>query len=208
MFKHSIIVVLAISALLLSACSFPSIKPNGIKGSGKYITKDFQMTGFKGINTCCGFAVTVTGGDSYKVTVRAEDNIMDYIVVQKEGDNLKVGLDTTRFTSFSTGGLDVAVTMPELQAVSLSGGARLTTGGTAPKGSDLLVDASGGSQVNLESMATQKARVALSGGAKATINVTGSLDYSLSGGAQLRYRGKPSIGRAEATGGTSAGQID
>jgi hypothetical protein len=44
----------------------------------------------------------------------------------------------------------------------------------------------------------------LSGGSHATVNATGSLDYDLSGGSQLRYKGNPVIGLSTASGGASA----
>ncbi len=205
MFKRFVI-ILALGAFLLSACSTNT--PLGIstlKGSGKHATRDYSVTGFTGINACCGFQVTVTGGDAYKVSVTADDNMFDAIVVQKEGDSLRLGIDSKKYPSISTTKLEAQVTMPELKSVDVSGGSQLSITGTSPKGSTLSVNGSGGSKALLGSLSVQSADVNLSGGSQANVNVSGTLNYDLSGGAQLKYSGSPKIGKSSTSGGASAG---
>ncbi len=205
MFKRFVI-ILAFGAFLLSACSTNT--PLGIstlKGSGKYATRDYTVSGFTGINACCGFQVTVTGGDSYKVTVTADDNILDAVVVEKEGNGVRIGINTAKYPSINTTKLEAQVTLPELKSVNVSGGSQLSISGTSPKGSTLSVNGSGGAKALLGSLSVQSADVNLSGGAAATVNVSGTLNYDLSGGAQLRYSGSPKIGRSTTSGGASAG---
>ncbi len=204
MFKYFIIILVVLSALLVSCGNVGAWAGNGIKGSGQYATRDYGVDGFTGISVCCGFKVTVTGGDAFKVSVTADDNVLDYIVAAKEGNTLRLGLDTSQRSSFSTTKLEAAVTMPTLQAVTVSGGSQLYLGQSAPQGSSLTVDGSGGSQAHLEAMSVQKANVNLSGGATTTLNVMENLDYNLSGGSELRYTGNPTIGASSATGGARA----
>ncbi len=205
MFKRfSIFILIVLSVMLASCVDLGSAGFNGIKGSGQYVTRDYGVEGFTGINVCCGFKVTVTGGDTFKVSVTADDNVMDYIVAKKEGTNLRLGFDTSKISSFNTTKLEATVTMPALQAVTLSGGSQLYLGQSAPQGSSLNVDASGGSQAHLEGMPAQRASVHLSGGAAATVNVTSNLDYDLSGGSSLKYTGNPTIGISSTSGGAQA----
>ncbi len=206
MVKRFIIIVIALFAVLLVGCRITTgdLGISGIKGSGKFATRDYSLNGFRSIDACCGFRVTVTGGDSFKVSVTTDDNVLDYILAQKEGDTLRLGFDTSKATSFSTQKLEAVVTMPELQSVTLSGGAQLFLGQPAPKGANLNVNGSGGSRAELAGMSVQSARVTLSGGASANVNVSGKLDYNLSGGAQLRYTGNPSVGSSATSGGAAA----
>ncbi len=200
------IIILAFCAVLLSACSVDTnLGINTLKGSGKYATRDYAVTGFTGIDACCGFQVTVTGGDTYKVSVTADDNILEAVVVEKQGDSVRIGFDTKKFPSISSTRLEAQVTLPELKSVNVSGGSQLSITGTSPKGSTLSVEASGGSKALLGSLSAQSANVNLSGGSQATVNVSGSLSYDLSGGAQLKYSGNPTIGHAATSGGASAG---
>ncbi len=206
MFKRSLIAVI-ILATLLTACSVPVVTTgNTIRGSGKYATRDYQLDGFTGISTCCGFKVTVTGGDTFNVSVTADDNVLDFVTVRKEGETLRIELDTSKVTSFSTTRLEAAVTLPTLQAVTRDGGAQLDLAQPAPKGVNLTVNANGGSRATLSAIAVQKASVTLGGGSHATINVTGSLDYDLSGGSQLQYTGKPTLGSTKTSGGANVSQ--
>ncbi len=202
MVKHIGIFVICLIVLLVGCGQ--AIPGSALQGSGKYATRDYAIDGFTGINACCGFQVTVTGGDTFKVSVTTDDNVFDAIIASKEGSTLRLGFDTLKHPSVSTTRLEAAVTMPQLQTVNVDGGAQLRLGQPAPKGTTLTLNGNGGAQADLRSMPVQKAAVNMGGGAQATINVTGPLDYTLSGGAQLHYTGSPTIGTSNTSGGASA----
>ncbi len=205
MYKRSLIVVI-LSTLLAGCSALVTTNGNAIRGSGKYATRDYTVDGFTGVSSCCGFKVTVTGGDTFKVSVTADDNLLDAVSVTKQGDTLRIGFDPTKSLSLNSTKLEAAVVMPALQAVSADGGSSLSVSQPAPKAVNLTVSANGGSSVDLGPMAAQNASVSLNGGAHCTVNVTGTLDYDLNGGAQLRYTGKPTIGRRRIDGGASASE--
>ncbi len=71
---------------------------------------------------------------------------------------------------------------------------------------ELTVRGSGVSRVQLADLRAGNARIDLSGGASAQIEVLGQLDYDLSGGARLEYTGRPRISQATTSGGASARQ--
>ena len=204
MAKHSLIFVVVLSALLAGCSALPPV--NMTRGSGKYATRDYALNGFTGITTCCGFNVTVTGGSSFKVSVTTDDNLVDAISVKKDGDTLRIELDTSKLSAISSTRLEAAVTMPTLQAVTLDGGARLNVAEPAPQATNLTVSANGGSRTDLSAITAQKAIVKLDGGASATVRVAGNLDYDLNGGSQLRYTGKPTLGSQKTDGGARASE--
>ena len=202
---HRSTLILSIGcAVLLFGCAGLPVPAGSIRGSGKIATRDYALTGFTGVDACCGYIVHVSGGDRFKVTVATDDNVLDALVVEKQGDNLRLAFDTVKFPSVQTTQLQAEVTLPSLQTVTLSGGSRLTLAGAVPGGTALTVTASGGAEADLAGMAVQKASVNLSGGARAAVNVTGSLDYDLSTGAHLDIIGHPTIGIANVSGGASA----
>ncbi len=204
MFKHSLILVVVLSALLAGCSTLPL--GNVTRGSGNYATRDYPLDGFTSIATCCGFKVTVTGGSSFKVSVTTDDNLLDAVSVKKEGETLRIELDTSKLNVTNSTRLEAAVTMPTLQSVSLDGGAQLTVAPPAPQAANLTVSANGGSRTDLSAMAAQKASVRLDGGAHANVRVTGTLDYDLNGGSQLQYTGKPTLGSQKADGGARASE--
>jgi hypothetical protein len=191
-------------AALLAACCVPITSVGGtLTGSGKMATRDYAIEDFTGIDAINGFDVTVTGGDAYKVSVTADDNVLDALSVKKAGDTLRLGLDGSKAQSVHTTRLEAAITMPELKAVSLDSGSRLTVAEPAPRGTTLKLTQKAGSHSDLSAMPAQTANVTLVAGSGADINVTEKLDYTLHSGSQLRYTGSPATGTSKALEGST-----
>lgn len=203
MVKHLISYVML--AALLAACGLP-MSPGGgaLTGSGKTATRGYAVEGFTGIDARNGFNVTVTGGDAYKVAVTTDDNVLDAISVKVAGDTLQLGVDPSKAQSVHTTRLDAAITLPELKAVSLDSGSRITAAEPAPRGTALKLTQRAGSHSDLSAMPVQTADVTLDAGSGADIQVTGKLDYLLRAGSQLRYTGSPAIGTGKALDGSTA----
>jgi hypothetical protein len=64
--------------------------------------------------------------------------------------------------------------------------------------------ANGASELDLGGLAFEQASVRFSGGSGGSVYVNGPLDYDLSGASRLIYDGHPTLGKQEATGGSSA----
>jgi hypothetical protein len=175
-----------------------------LTGSGNTATRDYAIDGFTGIDASHGFNVTVTGGDTYKVSVTSDDNVLDALSVKKVGNMLQLGVDPTKALSVRPTRLDAAITMPGLEAVALDSGSRLTVAQAAPRGTALKLTQKAGSHSNLSAMPVETANVTLDAGSSADINVTGKLDYALNAGSQLRYTGSPAIGKNQALAGSTA----
>jgi hypothetical protein len=86
---------------------------------------------------------------------------------------------------------------------TLSGAGNISLEGASPTES---IDASGGSQIALSNFNVTNASVVLSGGSIANINVSGKLDVDISGGSQLYYTGKPTLGKVSVSGGALLSQ--
>ncbi len=206
MFRHVVLYfVVIVFSLLSSACAGSEILTgNMLVGSGRYASRDFALDGFAGIQASGGFQVTVTGGDTSKVSVTADDNILDIISVKKQGTTLILSVVQDKYSSLRTTKLDVAVTLPQLESVQLNGGCTLQVVGTAPRSTILVIDANGGSNIDLRSIAADRVAVSLNGGSQATVNAETNLDYDLNGGSQLRYTGSARIGKSKSEGGSLA----
>ena len=83
---------------------------------------------------------------------------------------------------------------------NLSGGSKVALSGSA---SDMKINSSGGSQVELETYPVDNADIEISGGGRAVVNVSGTLDVNLSGGSHVSYSGNPDIGDVNLSGGSS-----
>ena len=87
--------------------------------------------------------------------------------------------------------------------LDLSGGSQVNVQGM---GDDLDINGSGGSQFMLEAFSANNADVNLSGGGRATINVSGTLDVNLSGGSHVTYIGEPTLGDLDLSGDSTVSQ--
>lgn len=85
----------------------------------------------------------------------------------------------------------------------VSGAGALTLQGSV---TTLQLEASGAGKLELNKMTAQDADLQLSGGAEATVRVTGTLNVEASGGAKLDYYGAPTLGSVETSGGAEVNQ--
>ena len=81
--------------------------------------------------------------------------------------------------------------------IGLSGASRALLVGS---GANLMLDASGASNADLEEFAVDDATVTLSGASKAVVNASGTLNADASGASGLSYVGNPTMGAVETSG--------
>src|SRR5262249_50505039 len=118
-----------------------------------------------------GFRMDITQGKAFRVALTADDNLFEHVKAAKEGAALKVSLDAGN-KSFHKATFKLAVTMPTLEAVSLSGACNgMITGFTAAKdfkarASDLSTLGGELKVMTLELEASDASTVTLKGSAK------------------------------------------
>jgi hypothetical protein len=112
------------------------------RGSGDVVTREFDLTGFDKVEVSHAFTVDIREGDSFSVVVGIDNNLVEYLRVEKRGGTLKIGLDTRRNYISSHGTAEV--TMPELTGLEVSGASTLTVGGFEST-RDLTIEMSGAS---------------------------------------------------------------
>lgn len=93
-----------------------------ITGSGNIITKTVPaITGYDAIKASRGINVIMKDMESDKITINADDNIMPYVVVRKEGSSLVIGIDKN-IKSINRTSIDIVLpkntNLNELQAAS------------------------------------------------------------------------------------------
>lgn len=93
---------------------------SSLEGSGKLITKELDLAGFTSVDVRHGFRVDITQGKAFRVAITADDNVFEYVKSVKDGAELKVSLDAGN-KSFHKATFKIAISMPTLEAVSLSG---------------------------------------------------------------------------------------
>ena len=105
-----------------------------------------------------------------------------------------------QFEAEMSGGskLSGAVIVGDIE-LELSGGSQSNLEGA---GDDLSIDASGGSLLDMKEFLADDVSANLSGGSRATVYVSGTLDVNLSGGSKVLYVGTPAMGDIDLSGGS------
>lgn len=120
-------------------------------GSGVDVTRSYPLSGFRAIDVAA-FTLTVTRGDTFAVSVTADDNVFDRLVVDVRTGTLRLGIANQ--TSLRQVTLRAEVTMPELDALDSACNATVTMRGFS---SDILrtIDLSGASHLDADLHSSQ-----------------------------------------------------
>jgi hypothetical protein len=212
------VILIALAAVGLLPGSWA---PFGTVGSGNMTTQEFAITDFTGVAAGNGFQVIITQGANYNVKVTTDDNLQQYVDVQKSGDTLTVKINAI---SWSSNGLKVEIVMPDVSQITLSGGSTGSASGfnvahnvnihlsggssfTMTGSADSLsTECSGGSNLHFGDFQVHDADIIFSGGSQGTINLDGTLDANLTGGSHLYYKGNPTLGNINTSSGAGISQ--
>jgi hypothetical protein len=209
---RTIVLGAVVAVLILS--SGCDISVMGTPGSGVAATQDRTVGDFHAISATGMGKVNVVVGEENSVVVTLDDNLIDMVQTEVVDGELKI---STSGNYSSKLGLDVQVTAPTLDGVTVSGVVNLTAtnvkgqavkvnvsgvGGATISGEvdELDVTVSGSSQVKLKDLVAKKVKVAASGTAGAEVFATESVDANSSGTANINVHGNPADVKQESSG--------
>jgi hypothetical protein len=110
----------------LAACDEDD-EASALRGSGNIVTEEMDFADFTAVEAANAFVVDITRSDSFNVTLRVDDNILDLLDVSKAGDTLRIRLKPR--ASLTNATLEASVTMPELDSLKLSGASKVRLSG-------------------------------------------------------------------------------
>lgn len=129
MYKKFILPVMLIFVWLASCTNsapLPEVESVNITGSGQIIAKEFNLSGFDGIETGLIFDVIVHQGDAYKVEVFADDNFIDHVDIIVQGTTLTMGYKPGYAYDLNNVSVQVKVTMPGIKSLELTSSSHVT----------------------------------------------------------------------------------
>ena len=132
--------ITALSVLLLGTSS--CLDEMFIEGNGISRTETRNAEGFNQISSSGDFTVTVMPGNFYSVEITAESNLLPYISTNVDGKTLKIrttGIHSLRQTE----PIEIFITTPVLNGLTLSGSGLIETGSFMSSDFDLSVSGSG-----------------------------------------------------------------
>ena len=182
----------AAAALLAGCGGVPTV------GSGSPVSKQYDFKDFSRLEVGYAFDVQITRGDTYRVEVTVDDNLVDHLRVEQNGSTVRIALDNV----LSLGGTTrrATIVMPQLAALDLSGASRGDVSGfTAQKA--FAAKISGASTVTLSNVGASTTRLNLSGASKANGDLKADrLDAIASGASQATLSGLSASGTLDASG--------
>ncbi len=209
-------IIVFISALLLGAVfanifSFGKISftgfsfSRGIKGSGNVQTEKREVSNFKAVEVGGVFKVEITAQNDFDVQIEADDNLLQYIKTEIDGETLEISTSKRISTKNP---IIVKIGAPNIENLEVSGASRVVLGnlnndslkidlsgaskvdaeGTTE---NLTVELSGASRLNAENLQAENVSVDASGASKADVFASDKLKADLSGASKVAYSGSP-----------------
>lgn len=176
-----------------------------VTGSGNLVTKEFDILGFSSVDTSGSWKVTISEGP-FKVSIEVDDNILEYVKVEKRGNALHFSTKSVRLMN---GTFNAVISMPNLNKISSSGSSRISFSGLS--GPELTITTSGSSQIagqngsfdeldvsisgsgdlDMTNCPVNDAKINISGSATILLNMTGgALTGRISGSGSVFYKGE------------------
>ena len=189
------------TALALTACASERV------GSGVEASEQRAVDSFDRIDLSGQATVVVGVGGSRSVTVRGDDNLLDDVKTEVHDATLEISESSDVDLSPKVG-ITVEITVPDLQAVEVSGVGNIEVDGiqgdafraeisgagkVEATGKVDRVDAeiSGTGALRLSKLIARAATVEVSGAGSAHVHATESLSASVSGAGAVVYAGQP-----------------
>jgi hypothetical protein len=157
MMKKAFLIILSMLLLLLPigaiGCDFY------VTGSGNLQTMDFDLGIFNSVDAGDFFVTEISQGEANKVSIIADDNLFNYLSMDKDEGTLRLSLE--EFRTFRSVTLKAIIIMPHIERLILSSGAMATLDGFNDK-RDLELKLSGFSSLNIKEIATDKLSISIS----------------------------------------------
>lgn len=91
-----------------------------VKGNGNVITKDLHTSDYDGITVSGAFTVNLVEGKEGDISVKIEDNLLEYLVIETEGETLRIKWE--KGVNISTRkGVIVTVPVKDIDHLKLAG---------------------------------------------------------------------------------------
>jgi len=209
--RHALQIVPLVAALILAGIGVTLLvrgggsSSSGVQGSGVPATQTRAVAGFSSLDLAGASDVTVVVGGPRSVVVRADSNLISHVTTRVAAGTLVIG-ETGSFTTRSP--MSVAVRVPSLTALNLSGAGKITvTGISGPRltvtvsGTGVLsatgtvtrldVTVSGAGLAQLSQLTARDVHAVVTGSGLIQVTAMASLAAAVPGTGSIMYGGSP-----------------
>jgi hypothetical protein len=179
----------------------------GERGSGHAAADERNLRGFDHVKVEGSDRIEIRIGPAQSVTVHSDDNLLDFIRTDVIDDRLSISRSHSISPDAET---YVAITVPDLAMVELSGSGEVEIAGLSGGGleiavsgsgdvnaagrvDDLKVTLSGSGDIDTTELDAADVAVRISGSGDVRVHAIDSLDITVNGSGDLRYSGNPDV---------------
>lgn len=157
------------------------------------VTKNYKVSGFESISASHAFNVEVSQGSKYAVQLDIPESYVDYLVVEKRGSTLIIGLKNTlpkRLQNLKET-CRAFITMPELNGIYLSGASKINVVDPVSISMGKMdIELSGASSILNLNVKAPEVEIEICGASHADITAkAGKIEGDLSGASRLTLLG-------------------
>ncbi|MBN2279125.1 MAG: DUF2807 domain-containing protein [Candidatus Marinimicrobia bacterium] len=140
MMRKKIMISVFLVTMLLSSCLYSE----RVRGSGRSVTFNENFSDFSELDFSNAIDAVIEYGNEYEIVVSIDDNLKDYVEIEKRGDKLYLGLQD--HVSYSRVDYKVHITMPFLASIDASGASEIKISGFKTD-EDFRIDVSGATEL-------------------------------------------------------------
>jgi len=196
-------------AAIAVASVFASCTKDVVEGTGSVVTSERTVTNFSGIDISGANKVFINYAPEATVSVKGYSNLVPHYVTEVRDGKLHLHYDDN--TNARNDNIQVYITMPSFDALSLSGSCSIKATGSFDNTDKLSVSTSGNGDISIEDISVDLYSISSSGNSNistlgvkaktATIEISGSstvilsvqdkLNVHISGDGKVSYKGEP-----------------
>ncbi|GGD33405.1 head GIN domain-containing protein [Flavobacterium orientale] len=108
--------------LLVVTLSSGQWRQEKIKGNGNFTTKEITTSDYESVSVAGAFYVTLVEGNEGKISVKAEENLLEFIDIESKGSDLQIRTKKGYNLNPSKGKkIEITVPVKDISKVSLAG---------------------------------------------------------------------------------------
>ncbi len=156
-----------------------------VRGNGDMGTQTRNTGAFDGIRVLGSMDVILSSGSEYAVKVEADENLLEYIVTDKDGDDLVIKT-RNNYNLSPRAGMKVYVTSPSLETIKITGSGSVLSQSKLSADGKMDIDVTGSGDVKLDVSAPEVEAEATGSGNIILSGTTRSFKGEINGSGELR----------------------
>ena len=135
------------SSILFFSCDI--IGGERVNGNGNITTENREAGNFKNVSSSGPMDVVVTQSPNYSVQIKGDENLLQYITTNTDGNTLKIKIKQG-YTLHTEKSLEIHISAPAFNDISLGGSGNITSENTLTSSDKMNFDVSGSGNIDVK----------------------------------------------------------